>query len=114
MGGPEMAPIPPYRSDRPGGAVAVLFRARGEPGPRDGPPYPPIVRTAPAEPWRSSFVREDHGAPSWPPIPPYRSDRPGGAAAARVRAREPRGPALAPRTPKPSGPPRGGRAGLLP
>src|SRR5205823_14203596 len=26
-------------------------------GPRHGPPYPPKVRTAPAEPWRSSVTR---------------------------------------------------------
>src|SRR2546428_14094246 len=37
-------------------------------GPRDGPPYPPTLGSAPAKPWRSS-------------IPPNARQRPGGAVA---------------------------------
>src|SRR3989442_4715211 len=34
-------------------------------GPRHGPPHPPSVRSAPAQPWRSSITREwpRHGPP---------------------------------------------------
>src|SRR5262245_64591965 len=58
MGGPEMAPHTPQRSERPGGAVALLYGRR-----RLG---------APAEPWRSSMAggvwapRRSRGAPLWP------------------------------------------------
>src|SRR5207302_2967531 len=98
MGAPRWAPTP-HRSSRPGGAVALLWFTWG---PRDGP-QPPIVRRAPAEPWRSSglhggpemapnppsFVAPRRsrgaplvymGAPRWPPTP-HRPSRPGGAAA---------------------------------
>src|SRR5438445_13795570 len=62
MGAPRWPPAP-HRSSRPGGAVALLWFTWG---PRDGP-QPPIVRRAPAEPWRSSGL---HGGPEMAPNPP--------------------------------------------
>src|SRR5437762_1407311 len=97
MGAPTWPPNP-QRSERPGGAVALLYRhggpdmapipptfgaprrSRGAPlstwGPRHGP-HTPNVRSAAAEPGRPSFYM---GAPTWAPYPP-RSERPGGAGA---------------------------------
>src|SRR6267142_1963404 len=72
MGAPRWPPTPP--------SFGPPRRSRGGPlstwGPRHGP-QSPIVRTAPAKPWRSSIYM---GAPTWPPIP-HRSDRPGKAVA---------------------------------
>jgi len=42
-------------------------------GPRDGPPYPPHARGAPAKPWHPSMLRQA----TWARNAPQRSDRPG-------------------------------------
>jgi hypothetical protein len=46
----------------------------------EGPPLPPNVRRAPAEPWRVSTTRMPRGLEG-PPHTPERSPRPGGAVA---------------------------------
>src|SRR5919109_771814 len=69
MGGPEMAPQTPQRSERPGGAVALLYHAIRTWGPETAPKSP-SVRSAPAEPWRSLNTRFELGAPKWPPKSP--------------------------------------------
>src|SRR5207244_3163925 len=53
----------PQRSERPGEAVSLLYRAWG---PRNGP-QTPNVRSAPAKPCRSSI---EHGGPEMAPKPP--------------------------------------------
>src|SRR6267142_6604004 len=100
MGAPRWPPTPP--------SFGPPRRSRGGPlstwGPRHGP-QSPIVRTAPAKPWRSSIYM---GAPTWPPIP-HRSDRPGKAVAVLYLHG---GPDMAPNPPS-LGPPRQSRGGPL-
>jgi hypothetical protein len=68
MGGPDIAPQTPQRSDRPGAAVTLLDFPRAT-GPRYRPPNPPTLgpprrsRDAPRFP-------ASHGAPISPPKPP--------------------------------------------
>src|SRR5207249_3602659 len=69
-GGPEMAPKPPKRSERPGKPVALLDKRAPFWGPRDGPPNPPNVRSAPGNPWRSSINALLSGGPEMAPNPP--------------------------------------------
>src|SRR5205809_8069392 len=79
MGGPEMAPQTPQPSERPGGAVTLLY-----------------VPFAPG------------GAPTWPPQTPQPSERPGGAVTLLYAPFAPGGPETAPQTPRPSERSRGG------
>src|SRR5438067_11249972 len=60
------------RSQRPGGAVALLWSTWLVRGPEMAP-KPPHVRSAPAEPWRFSGVLGSCGAPKWPKPPDVRS-----------------------------------------
>src|SRR5437660_1727294 len=79
-----MAPRPPTFGAPRRSRGAPLGRALGEMGPRHGP-QAPNVRSAPAQPWRSSGPGTGRdGAPTWPPSP-QRSERPG-AAVALLRA----------------------------
>src|SRR5262245_8534096 len=54
MGGPDMAPHTPQRSDRPGAAGALLFHAP-RPGGPDMAPHTPAFGVPPAQPGRSSI-----------------------------------------------------------
>src|SRR6266550_1145242 len=65
MGAPTWPPYP-QRSERPGAAVALLDPpAFGAPRRSRGAPRSPNVRSAPAQPWRSSIpgVRQPRGRP---------------------------------------------------
>src|SRR2546428_6130010 len=82
-GAPIWPPTPPIARTRPGAAVArlgldtgCLIDRRG--GPRYGPPHPPSLGRAPAQPWRASGLTQDvssivvggpHIAPPPPPPP---------------------------------------------
>src|SRR5437773_12379438 len=76
MGGPEMAPQTPQPSERPGGAVTLLYVPFAPGGPR-----------------------------TWPPQTPRPSERPGGAVTLLYVPFAPGGPGTAPPTPPPSEPP---------
>src|SRR5437667_992742 len=63
-GAPIWPPTPPSARTRPGPAVArlgldtgCLIDRRG--GPRYGPPHPPALGRAPAQPWRASALTQD-------------------------------------------------------
>src|SRR3989441_9429811 len=63
-GAPRWPPTPPNARTRPGAAVARLGLATGclidrRGGPRDGPPRPPSLGRAPAQPWRASGLPQD-------------------------------------------------------
>src|SRR6059036_3414785 len=85
-GAPIWPPTPPSARTRPGAAVARLGLAtrwlidrRG--GPRYGPPHPPSLGRAPAQPWRASGLPHDGsslvvGGPDMAPHTPHRSDAP--------------------------------------
>src|SRR3989449_4396069 len=95
----------------------VLIDRRG--GPRHGPPHPPALGRAPAQPWRASGLTQDVSsivvggpAPGPPPPPPPAPPppRPGAAPAwpnkascisARGRAPPPPPPPPPPRPPRP-------------
>src|SRR5205823_7362046 len=129
LGGPDMAPKPP--------SFGPPRRSRGAPlfpwGPRHGP-QTPIVRAAPAEPWRPSISL---GAPRWPPNPlsfgsprrsrgaplfpwgprdgpqtPHRSGRPGGAVAPLYFTLTAGAPTWPPNPPAPAEPGRPSISGL--
>src|SRR5437660_5874454 len=75
-----MAPRPPTFGALRRSRGAPQGRALGEMGPRHGP-QAPNVRSAPAQPWRSSGPGTGRdGAPTWPPSP-QRSERSGAAVA---------------------------------
>src|SRR6267378_7738793 len=78
MGGPEMAPPTPQRSERPGTPVALLDLASRAWGPEMAPNPPafgappgetrgaprlpaPDARGAPAKPWHPSILRQASG-----------------------------------------------------
>jgi len=69
----QMAPKPPKCSERPRSRGAPLSRRIT---PRDGPPTPPNVRSAPAEAVALLYRGGNYGAPRWPPKPPKCSERP--------------------------------------
>src|SRR5437867_12811217 len=80
-GAPRWPPTPPSARTRPGPAVARLGLSTGclidrRGGPRDGPPHPPSLGRAPAQPWRASGLAQDvssivvGGPPTAPPPPP--------------------------------------------
>ena len=76
MGGPEMAPHTPQRSQRPGKAVPLLYSPAHCEGAPKWPPIPPSVRSGPAKPCRSTVKM---GGPEMAPQTPQRSERPGEA-----------------------------------
>src|SRR5919106_1520416 len=83
-GGPDMAPKPPKRSSRPGGAVALLGNARGQ----GAPTWPPSPQSSSRPGGAVALLgnARGQGAPTWPPTP-KRSSRPGGAVALLGSAR---------------------------
>src|SRR5438094_6134227 len=73
VGGPDMAPHTPQRSERPGKPVALLDHG-------------PSARTAPGNPWRSSITGPAFGAPRETRGAPRRSGRKVAEHAARTAA----------------------------
>src|SRR6266850_513358 len=63
--GPDMAPHAPQRSERPGQAVTLLYLLAAR-GPRHGPPWPPAFGAS--QPSRDApLPPRGQGAPTWPP-----------------------------------------------
>src|SRR6059036_1934585 len=85
-GAPIWPSTPPSARTRPGAAVARLGLDTGwlivrRGGPRYGPPHPPALGRAPAQPWRASGLTQDGssfvvGGPDMAPHTPQRSDAP--------------------------------------
>src|SRR5437763_15844315 len=83
MGAPKGPPSPPNVRRAP----AEPWRSSINHGGPEMAPKPPNVRRAPAEPWRSSI---NHGGPEMAPKPPKRSTRAGGAVALLYKSWGPR------------------------
>src|SRR5207247_1570755 len=92
-GAPRWPPKPPQSSERPGGAVALLYRGGNYGAPR-WPPNPPKRSERPGGAVALLYRGGNYGAPRWPPKPPnppqppQRSERPRGAGAPLYRRRE--------------------------
>src|SRR5437870_7736009 len=110
MGGHEMAPHTPQRSEAPRRSRAAPRFGGGVPGAAKWPPHPPTLGSAPAEPGRSSIWRWRPRGREMAPIPPNARKRPGGAGPLLDLALASPGPRNGPHTPQRSEAPRRNRA----